>query len=67
MIQINTLVTYFNGLNLLIDPNEIKRPRGRAKTKVSANNKHVVPKPSNNCNTTCENVIVIMLYCKTWW
>jgi len=58
MIQTNTSVTIFNGLNLLIEAKHIRRPRGNASISVNKNSKHVSPKPSNKYFVTSIKSII---------
>ena len=48
LLDLINFETYFNGMNLLIEPKLITSPRGIANNNVNANISRETPNPSNN-------------------
>ena len=65
MIQTNTLTSHCKGLNRLIDPKQITRPRGIEKRRVRKNICRVVRKPPNRASVTSINITVVLVLIKT--
>ena len=55
MIQISVLMGHFIMANLLIEPKDMIRPRGRAISSVSPNILNVVKRPSRRLKVTVIN------------
>ncbi len=45
---------------MLVEQKAIIKPKGKAKTNVHTNSRHVSLKPSNKSNVTCQKVIFII-------
>lgn len=59
MTQTKPFEKYFRGLNLLIEPKAITKPKGKAKTRVSTNISRVFEKPSKRLCVTFQNIFYI--------
>ena len=60
IIQINTFKTYFIGLNLDIEPKDMIKPSGSARTRVTANSRTVLPNPCKRLNKISPTIIIIL-------
>ena len=60
MTQINISTIHLIGFTLVIESNPKSNPKGRDSIRVNMNNKHVVPKPSNNLSVTAEKLIIML-------
>ena len=56
MIQTTVLVSHRRGVNRLMEPKEMIRPRGRAPIRVTANSFRVCRKPSFRAPMTVRNI-----------